>query len=119
MLNLRDYTWNVFEINHNNPEAADLGVAFDMLRNNIRLGRAEDGGTVVAWNLLKERWDAMTTEEQAQSRKDYHATAKAPGLWDAFKAGDKPKFDQIIKDYAAKLAAEAEAEAEAQEQTEE
>ncbi len=117
MLNLRDYTWNVFEICRNNKEAADLGVAFDMLRNNIRLGRAEDGGTVVAWNLLKERWDAMTTEEQAKSRKDYHATAKAPGLWDAFKAGNQVKFNQLIVDYAAKLAAEAEAEA--QEQTEE
>lgn len=104
-VNFRDYTWNVYEINRKNPEAADLGVAFDMFRNNVRLGYAQDGGTVVAWNLLKERWDAMTAEERSQSRKDYHATNNAPGLWDAFNAGDKPRFDRIIREYAEKLEA--------------
>ena len=71
-LNLKDYLWNVCEITINNDEAADKGVAFDMLRSNIREGREVYPGTDLDYPALKEQWDGMTGEEQAQSRKEYH-----------------------------------------------
>ena len=112
MLNLRDYTWNVYEINANNESAYDLGVAFDMLRNNIKHGYEIDGGTNLNWAALKVEWDAMTAEEQSKSRRDYHVTDQLPGMWDAFNAGDKAKFVAIQEAEVERLAAEAEAEAE-------
>ena len=114
-VNFKDYLWNIYELCSKNPAAADLGVAYDMFRNNVKLGRAEDGGTVVAWNLLKERWDAMSKEEQERSRKEYHMCDSASGLWDAFKAGDRAEFERIKDEtFAASQAALAEAEAEAE-----
>lgn len=114
MLNLRDYTWNVYEICHNNEAAKDIGIAWDMLRNNIRWGREIDGGTDLDWAALKVEWDAMSPEEQSKSRTDYHVTNSLPGMWDAFLAGDKAKFEAIQEaelERIAKLEAE-EAEAE-------
>lgn len=115
MLNLRDYTWNVYEICHNNPEASDIGVAFDMLRNNITHGKEIDGGTDLDYAALGAEWAAMTAEEQSKSRKDYHVTDQLPGLWDAFKAGDKDKFKAIQQAELDRLAALAAEEAEAEE----
>ena len=113
MLNLRDYTWNVYEICQNNPEASDIGVAFDMLRNNIKWGKEIDKGTDLDWAALKVEWDAMTAEEQSQSRKDYHVTDQLVGMADAFKNGDKEKFKAIQQAEMDRLAALAAEEAEA------
>ena len=105
MLNLRDYTWNVYEICKNNPEASDIGVAYDMLRNNIRHGREIDAGTDLDYAALGAEWAAMTPEEQAKSRADYHVTDQLVGMWDAFKAGDKEAFIAIQQDELERLAA--------------
>ena len=106
MLNLRDYTWNVYEICNNNPDAHDLGVAWDMLRNNIRHGREIDAGTDLDYAALKAQWDAMTPEEQAKSRADYHVTDQLVGMWVAFKAGDKEGFAAIQQAELERLAAQ-------------
>ena len=112
MLCLRDYTWNVYEICANNEGAYDLGVAYDMLRNNIRHGYEIDGGTNLNYAALKIEWDAMTVEEQSRSRQDYHVTDQLPGMWDAFKVGDKAKFVAIQESEVERLAVEAEADIE-------
>ena len=113
MLNLRDYTWNVYEICQNNPEASDIGVAFDMLRNNIKWGREIDGGTNLDYAALGAEWAAMTAEEQAKSRADYHVTDQLVGMWQAFQAGDKEGFAAIQQAEMDRLAALAAEEAEA------
>lgn len=108
-LNLRDYTWNIFEIDKKQGRGVDGSVAFSMFMNNVRLGRAEDFGTVCDWKLLHERWEAMTAAEQAKSRADYFLTDDAPGLWAAFEKGDRAEFERILREYPAQLAAEEEA----------
>lgn len=92
-LNLKDYLWNVCEITLNNDEAADKGIAFDMLRSNIREGREVYPGTSLNWAALKEQWDAMTAEEQAKSRKEYHMCDDFPGQFDLCKAGKREEFE--------------------------
>ena len=114
-LNLRDYTWNIYEIDYKQGKGVDRSVAFSMFMNNVRHGKAIDFGTVCNWAELKKRWDAMTGEEQSKSRSDYFLTDDAPGLDAAYQAGDQVKFNQIIADYAKHLAEQAEAEKEAEE----
>ncbi len=95
MLNLKDYLWHVYEISTNNPNARDQGVAYDMLRNNIKHGREVDPGTNLDWAALKVQWDAMTPDEQSRSREEYQLCDNAPGLWDAFEAGNRSEFDRL------------------------
>ena len=108
MLNLRDYTWNVYEICQNNPDCPDLGVGYDMLRNNIKWGKEIDSGTNLDWAVLKLEWDSMTAEEQSRSRKDYHVTDQLVGMWDAFHSGDKARFAAIQMAELERIAAQEE-----------
>lgn len=105
MLNLRDYTWNVYEICNNNPAAADLGVAYNMLKNNIEKGTEIDGGTNLDYAALGAEWVAMTAEEQSKSRRDYHVTDQLVGMWDAFLDNNVSEFKAIQQAELDRLAA--------------
>ena len=100
MLNLRELTWNIFELCDKNPDCPDKGVAFSMVMNNIRHGREIDHGTSLPWSELQKQWGAMTADEQKASRAAYWLTDDALGLWDAYKAGDREKFEAIIVAHA-------------------
>lgn len=113
-LNLKDLLWNVVEITLNNDEAADKGVAFDMLRSNIKAGREVYPGTSgLDWAALKEQWDAMTAAERSQSRANYHLCDDFPGQFDLCKQGKREEFEQQKNAvFEAAVAAQAEGEAE-------
>lgn len=115
MLNLKDLTWNVYEIcrahNKDAEHKIDLGVAYDMLRTNIEYGNDNYPGAVgLDFVALKAEWDAMTEEEHTLSRAEYHAAKHGLNipLSDAFKANDRAEFDRLLnenlKDYRAKKA---------------
>lgn len=115
MVNLRDYTWNVYEICHNNPDASDLGAAYNMLKNNIEKGKEIDGGTDLDYATLSAEWAAMTADEQSKSRRDYHVTDQLVGMWDAFLDNNVSEFKAIQQAELDRLAALAEGKAEASE----
>ena len=85
-----------------------------MLRSNIREGREVYPGTNLDYPALKEQWDAMTGEEQAQSRKEYHMCDDFKGQFELVRQGKREEFE------AAKNAVfEAAVAAQAEEETEE
>ena len=96
MLHLKKYTWNVYEICKNNPDCPDLGVGYDMLRNNIKWGRAIDPGTDLPWAKLSDQWAAMSAQEQKASRAEYRESYQRKGLAEAFQAGDRTRFEAIL-----------------------
>lgn len=101
MLHLKDYVWNCYEMcrntKNNKPpyKAHDLGVAFDMLRCNIENGYEMYPGTDLPWAVLKRLWDAMTPDEQKQSRNEWHMCDQFPGGREAFADGDRAKFEEL------------------------
>lgn len=98
MLNLKEYTLEIFETGNLNNNL-DIQVSRDMFLTNVREGKEVFKSLdTLDFKELKTKWNKMTVEQQEKAIKKYATFVKKykRELLDAFLSKDIDKFNQLL-----------------------
>lgn len=98
-LNLKDYTWEIFQISVENDTYLELGA--QLFLANIKAGENILKGANINYNELKKQWDSMSPNEHQVSTEELNKiiSSNSPlfeDLMEAWANDDRNEFEKLI-----------------------